>query len=138
MANSRIRRRILFRGFALVALCAGLAACVHVAMKLLDPLNAQRFDSASWATADHEGRAAMARDAIRHLPAGLPETEIEKLLGPARIEETHRLTHSAPRGSVRTYSYHLGGWGLLYYDSTFLWVHVDREGRVIAAVIGGG
>jgi hypothetical protein len=79
----------------------------------------------------------MARDVIRHLPAGTPEADIEALLGKAGVEETARLTASRPAGAVRTYSYYLGSWSLLYYDSTFLWVHVDAEGRVVAAVIGG-
>jgi hypothetical protein len=82
----------------------------------------------------------MARDVIRRLPAGSSEEEIVPLLGhPYEVIETHRLTRSAPPGSVRTYSYSLGSWGPEWgYDSTFLWIHVDGEGRVIAAVIGGG
>ena len=86
----------------------------------------------------------------RHLPPGLPEAEIQALLGPCSVHETRRLTGSspdgplplysgtAPPGAVRTYSYYLGTWSLAYFDDTFLWVHVDEGGHVIAAVIGGG
>jgi hypothetical protein len=62
----------------------------------------------------------------------------EKLVGSAPDGPLPRFSGSAPAGSVRTYSYYLGSWSSWYYDSTFLWVHVDGEGRVVAAVIGGG
>jgi hypothetical protein len=80
----------------------------------------------------------MTRDAIQHLAAGLPEAEVQRLLGPAQVFETEKLTRRGPPGAVRTYSYYLGCWSSVYYDSTFLWVHVDGNGKVIAAVIGGG
>jgi hypothetical protein len=93
----------------------------------------------------------MARDAIRRLPPGLPEAEITKLLGEAEsVIATEKLVGSTPggplprfggsaaAGSVRTYSYYLGSWSNWAFDSTFLWVHVDNQGRVVAAVIGGG
>jgi hypothetical protein len=117
----------------------------------LDPFEARQFDAASWAGSDWKGRAAMARDAIRHLPAGTPEADVVQLLGkPGYVIETKKLvglvsgpplprfSGSAPAGSVRTYSYGLGSWGWAGYDDTFLWVHVDGEGRVVAAVVGGG
>jgi hypothetical protein len=128
-------RTILF--LAVLALGAGLALGARTLIRHLDPFEARPFDPAAWAAADHEGRASMARDAIRHLPAGTPEADIEAMLGKTRVEETVRLTASGPQGAVRTYSYFLGCWSAIYYDSTFLWVHVDAEGRVIAAVIGG-
>jgi hypothetical protein len=124
---------------AALVLGAGLAEGTRAIFRQLDPFEARSFDRAAWAVADNEGRAAMARDAIRHLPSGLPASDIEPLLGKCeRVIETHRLTASGPRGAVRTYSYYLGGWGFPYYDSTFLWVHVGADGRVIEAVIGGG
>jgi hypothetical protein len=129
-------RTILF--LAVVALCAGLALGVCAIVRCLDPFEGRPFDSAAWAAADVDGRAAMARGAIRCLPAGMPEAKIEALLGKTDVEETVRLTASRPPGAVRTYSYYLGCWSGIYYDSTYLWVHVDTEGRVIAAVIGGG
>ena len=104
-----------------------------------DPLDARPFDRATWAAADSYDRAPMAKDAIRHLPAGLPEAEVVALLGkPGEVIETHRLTTSRPRGAVQTYSYFLGSWSYEYFDSTFLWVHVDAAGRIVEAVIGGG
>jgi hypothetical protein len=121
-----------------LALSGGLLA-VHLLTSRHDPFAVRRFDTTSWAAADHEGRAAMARDAIRHLPTGLPEAEIVTLLGkPDEVIETQRLTRSGPPNSARTYSYYLGSWGWPGYDSTFLWVHVDGEGRIVSGVIGGG
>jgi hypothetical protein len=131
---------------------AGLLVCGHILINGPDPFAARRFDPEAWSTADSKGRAAMTRDAIRHLPAGLPESEITKLLGEAGdVIATEKLVGStpggplplfagsAPAGSVRTYSYDLGSWGPSRgYDSTFLWVHVNSNGRVVAAVIGGG
>src|SRR5262249_24582172 len=99
--------------------------------------DARPFDPAAWAAADSTDRAAMARDVIRHLPAGLPEADIEPLLGKGEVWETRRLIGSSPGGAVRTYEYYLGCWSGRYYDSTFLWVHVGADGRVIKAVIGG-
>jgi hypothetical protein len=130
------RRTILF--LAGVGLCVGLALGVRAVARRLDPFEARPFDPEAWAAADTEGRAAMARDAIRHLPAGTPEADVVALLGQTQVDETVRLTGSGPPGAVRTYSYYLGFWGAIYYDSTFLWVHVDADGRVVAAVIGGG
>jgi len=116
---------------------AGLAEGARAVFRYFDPLEARPFDPASWAAADSLGRAAMARDAIRHLPPGTPEAEVVRLLGPGPVTPSRRLTASAPRRAVRTYEYHLGGWGFPYDDSTFLWVHVGADGRVIEAVIGG-
>jgi hypothetical protein len=131
-------RPVLLRAMALVASCAGLLIGAPAAIRYFDPFEARPFDPAAWAAADTYGRAAMARDAIRHLPPGTPEAEVERLLGPGRVEDSKRLTGSAPGAAIRTYCYHLGGGWAFYYDSTFLWVHVGADGRVIEAVIGGG
>lgn len=145
----------VFAGIALTAsvACTGSIAAFTYAGRWLDPFEARRFEAQEWAAAAPEDRAAMARDAIRHLPAGLPEAEIQALLGRCSVHETRRLTRtappgvvqelpwyggSAPPGAVRTYSYYLGSWSVAYHDDTFLWVHVGEDGRVIAAVIGGG
>lgn len=131
-------RRMLLVALAVVA-CAGVVLGLGAIARRLDPFEARPFDPAAWAAADHEERAAMARDAIRHLPHGTPEADIEPLLGrPGEVIETPRLTASYPGGAVRTHSYYLGCWSGRYYDSTFLWVHVGADGRVVAAVIGGG
>jgi hypothetical protein len=138
MARVRIWTDLLLVLAAVVA-CGALALGLRAVVRSLDPFEASPFEPAAWAAAGAEGRAAMTRDAIRRLPAGLPEAEIERLLGKAdEVSETQRLTASRPPGAVRTYSYSLGSWSGQYYDSTFLWVHVDGQGRVIAAVIGGG
>jgi hypothetical protein len=123
---------------AALLLGAGLAGGTRAIFRYFDPFEARSFDMAAWAAADTLGRAAMARDAIRHLPPGTPESEVERLLGPGPVVDSQRLTASAPGAAVRTYCYHLGGGWAFYYDSTFLWVHVGADGRVVEAVIGGG
>ena len=80
----------------------------------------------------------MSRDAIRRLPPGTPEADIEPLLGRCKVWETTRLIGVNPGGSVRTHTYYLGSWSTRYYDDTYLWVHVGADGRVVEAVIGGG
>lgn len=150
-----MKRRFLIVFAALAATgcigCAGSIAGFTYFCRWLDPFEARRFDRHEWAAAGPEERAAMARDAIRHVPPGLPEAEIPALLGRCSVHETRRLTGTAmrgarlpyyggtaPPGAVRTYSCYLGSWSTLYYDDAFLWVHVGEDGKVIAAVIGGG
>src|SRR4051794_15399263 len=83
----RPRRTILLAALAATALCAGLAVGGRVVVRWLDPFAAQQFDVAAWATADHEGRAAMTRDAIRHLPPGPPRAQNQ---GVARRAASYR------------------------------------------------
>lgn len=138
MAKERTLKLSLL-AVATVVSCTGLVFGTHTLLQRLDPFAARKFEPESWAAARDEERAAMARDAIRNLPTGLLETDIEPLLGaPHKVIATHRLTNSGPRKAVRTYSYYLGCWSLAYYDSTFLWIHVGEDGRVISAEIGGG
>ncbi len=122
-----------------LVVCGGLALGIRALAQLLDPFDARPFDTATWLAARDEERAAMARDAFRHLPPGTLEADIQPLLGkPGEVIATPKLTSSYPRAAVRTHSYYLGSWSLRYYDSTFLWVHVGVNGRVVAAVIRGG
>jgi hypothetical protein len=62
-----------------LTMATGLVVCGHILINGPDPFAARRFDPEAWSTADSKGRAAMTRDAIRHLPTGLPEFEITKL-----------------------------------------------------------
>jgi hypothetical protein len=130
---------ILASGLVFISIF-GVTAGAFLLTKWLDPFDTRPFDPKAWAEADMDGKAAMARDAIRHIRAGMPENDIRGLLGEREPHETRRLTGSAPPGALRTYSYPLGFWGSSFYgyDSTYLWVHVGADGKVIAAVIGGG
>src|ERR1700677_1440459 len=95
-------RLILVLTIAAVTVGAGMALCFWY----LDPFNAQRFDQTTWTTAGPYDRAAMTRDAIRHVPSGTTEDQVKELLGkPNSIEETQRLTASGPAKAVKTYSY---------------------------------
>lgn len=124
-----------------VGLMAGAIAFEHN----LDPFDDQSFSPAAWAAANSENRGMMARDAIRHLPAGTPKDRVRQLLGeprqvpglPASSVDAygHRLEH------FETWAYYLGSWsGLGPYalDSAFLNVHFDSDGRVVKAEITGG
>ena len=55
-----------------VAVVAGLIAAAVALDRYLDPFDDRPFDQALWAAAEPQDRGPMARDAIRHLPVGLP------------------------------------------------------------------
>lgn len=87
----------------------------------------------------------MARDALRHLPVGMPAAEVRKLLGEFRPVDRD------PRGAVdvygnrldhpETWKYYLGNWsgiGPYSFDDAFLYVHFNSDGKVAAAEITGG
>jgi hypothetical protein len=134
------RRCLLVFAVIAVASCVGCTGSITAftyVCRWLDPFEARRLDPEAWAVAEPEGRAAMARDAIRHLPPGLPEEEIQALLGPCSVGDRRGTTASTPADAVRTYQYYLGSWSPTYYDDTFLRVHVGEDGRIIAAVIAG-
>jgi hypothetical protein len=120
-------------------------AGVVVLDRCLDPFDDQQLDPAAWAAAKPEGRALMARDALRHLPTGTPAARLRELLGEGDLAPRD------PRGPVdmfgnrlshpETRAYYLGshsGLGPYALDSAFLYVHFDTEGRVILAEITGG
>jgi hypothetical protein len=120
-----------------VATCAGSVLTFRAVTDSPDPFNARPFDPKEWAAADPRGRAAMARDAIRHLPAGLPEADVHALLGEGEVQtllregkggHTNPFTGGAPFGAIRTHSYYLG-------RKSILEIRVGTDGRVIDAVI---
>jgi hypothetical protein len=133
---------LLLIGFATLVGFVVVAVVVIALDRETDPFDNQQFDPAVWAAGDHEVRMAMARDAARRTPAGMSEAEVVNLLGkPDTVEESRRLTASAPARAVQTYSYYLGSShlsSLRGLDDAFLWVHLGNDGRVVAAVIGGG
>jgi hypothetical protein len=104
----------------------------------VSPFKSDSFDAEKWATATPEVRAGMAWDAIRHVPPGMPESEVVRLLGKREPRDTRELTRHLPANAVRTYSYWLGCTSLYTAaDDSYLWVHVDKHGRVVEAEIGG-
>jgi len=138
------RRRI-----ALLAVSASVLIVVLVGVAVavdhyLDPFDGRAFDPAAWAAADSQGRGPMARDAIRHLPAGLPADRVRALLGDPD-------PFPGPGGAVdgfghtlrypETWAYALGCRSSLSWyglDSAFLYVHFDSSGAVVSAEITGG
>lgn len=133
--------------FSLAALLS-VGGCVagFVALdRYLDPFDDRPFSQAAWAAADEEGRGLMARDAIRHIPAGTSKDRVRELLGDGEPPWLD------PRGSVdrfgvrldhpETWVYWLGCWsglGPYRFDSAFLYVHFGPDGRVAMAEVNGG
>jgi hypothetical protein len=129
---------------AALIVVVGPVAGVIALDRYLDPFDDQPFDPAAWAATGSQGRGRMARDAICHLPAGLPAARVRALLGePEPVPGPggpvdgfgNRLQHS------ETWSYYLGCWSRLSwyaFDSAFLYVHFGPGGQVAAAEIAGG
>jgi hypothetical protein len=137
---TRGRKRLALR----LALIVGLIVAAVAVNRYLDPFDDAPFDPAAWAAAGPQGRGPMARDAIRHLPPGLPSARVRELFGESD-------PFPGPGGTVdgfghtlrhpQTWAYYLGCWsGLGPYalDSAFLWVHFDSGGKVVSAEITGG
>jgi hypothetical protein len=143
MAKDRKRLVVLFAGATLaVIVCSGTAGVVLD--RYLDPFDAQPFDPEVWAGADSQSRGKMARDAIRHLAAGLTAARFRELLGPPEAVPglegmVDGFGNQIPPGE--TWAYYLGCWSSLTwygFDSAFLYVHFDHDGRVATAQITGG
>lgn len=111
--------------------------------RYFDSFDDEPFDRATWAAADEKRRGSMARDAIRHLPTGLPAERVRELLGGPDYVATDNPPDKWGRrckGYTR-WSYGLGsgnGRGWYYVDSADLDIHFDRDGRVTVAEITGG
>lgn len=117
---------------------AVIALCAWAARDWLDPFNDRPFTAAEWARLDAQDRAAMSRDLIKnHLPPGTERGTVEHLLGrPADVlHTTDPGGHSLP--GVETYVYYIGTWSIRGFDDTFVYVHFDQGGRVVAAQITG-
>lgn len=143
-----MRRWKRFLGLASVAMSlvgGGCVAGLLVLDRYLDPFDDLPFSPAAWAATDEQGRGPMARDAIRHLPAGTSKDRVRELLGNG--EPPWR----DPRGpwdrfGVRleyseTSVYNLGSWsglGPYGFDDAFLYVHFGADGRVVATEVNGG
>lgn len=130
---------------AAVLVAGGCVAGFVALDRYLDPFDDRPFSPAAWAGADPDDRGPMARDAIRHLPAGTSKGRVRELLGEG--EPVWR----DPRGPVdgfgnrldhpETWTYYLGCWsglGPYGFDSAFLYVHFGPDGRVVAAEVTGG
>lgn len=99
----------------------------------LDPFDDQRFDPTAWAADEYE-RGPMTREAIRHIPPGTRKERVRELLGKPD-------PRWADASDAEDWTYYIGSWsGLGPYnlDSAFVYVHFDRDGRVVSAQVGGG
>jgi hypothetical protein len=134
-------KRVVVLPVIATVVIAGLVVGFIALDSYLDPFDDRPFNPEAWAAADQQDRGSMARDAMQHLPLGMPAVRVRELFGEPEI---------IPRGGDRwgmsprdgeTWSYWLGCWSALGwygFDTAFLYIHFDREGRVIAAEITGG
>jgi hypothetical protein len=124
-----------------IILTAGIAAVVVVYCLMgnpFDPFDDSRFSVEAWRSADPKSRARMARDVIRHyLTPGTTEERVTSLVGKPDevIEGADAGGHWLP--GARSYSYRLGSWSLYGFDDAFLYIHIDRAGKVIVAEVTG-
>jgi hypothetical protein len=132
------RRCLLLLPLVCVGCCVIPCAGLYFLDLCISPFKSDPFDPQVWAAASPEERAAMAWDAIRHLPPGMPESEVQRLLGKRETRATREITRYAPATAVRTYCYWLGCTSpYTAADDSYLWVHVNEDGRVVRAEIGG-
>lgn len=139
-AKSRNRKQRAILGVVLLMFVVGMALIANKigVFTLFDPFDKRPFNSSTWAAAEREGRAPMARDLVRnHLPAGMSADEVIVLLGqPDWIVNRGSAANSS--GCARVFQYHLGGWSEYSMDSVFVEVHLDNNDRVVVAKIVGG
>jgi hypothetical protein len=133
-----MKSKLLKYGLVLLVSIAVVGLSGFALWALLNPFNQKAFQQELWSQGDPDVRAAMAKDVIQDLPPGSPEAIIEPLLGkPMEVIPRARLMGKPPRETTHTFAYWLGGWSSFAYDSTFLWVHIDGNGKIIKAEIGG-
>ena len=137
----RGRRRLVVLALAAMIAIAGLVLGWLAFDSFLDPFDDRPFDPALWAAADEQQRGPMARDALRHLPVGLPAERVREQLGEAEVVPAGGDRWGMRPRQAETWSYWLGCWsgiGPYGFDSAFLYVHFGPDGQVIAAEITGG
>jgi hypothetical protein len=103
------------------------------------PFDGARFTTEAWADSRNDERAPMVLDLVtNHLPTGLSQQEVEKLLGsPDKIITAPDSGGIRPLG-VKTYVYKIGSWTHYKgFDDAFVYVHLDEDGKVIKAEING-
>lgn len=130
-------RWLYFFPLSLFFLCLGPLPLLYFLLTFDRP-DTRRFDAVAWAEGHTRTRAAMARDAIRHLPPGTPEEKLLSLLGDMASVDRHdppRSVSAFASPAVRTYAYHLGRVQRSEFGNAFLLVHIDADGKVILAEI---
>ncbi len=73
MTRRKLLRSIAYAALMCLGCCVAPCTVFVFIVDWLDPFAGQAFDPQAWAVAKPEERAAMARDAIRYSPPGLPE-----------------------------------------------------------------
>jgi len=115
-----------------------LAAVTWAVVDWLDPFNDAAFTTEGWAKLDSQDRAPMSRDLIRnHLHPGASRAQIERLLGPPDDVLTGSDSGGNRMRGTDTYAYCIGFWPVRGFDDTFVYVHLDAQGNVVASEING-
>lgn len=130
-------------GLLLLVFCClfGLALVAAAGFLLFkNPFDDTPFNPTSWAKSGPVQRAAMADNLLAHyLPAGLPESEVRRLLGaPNDVYENRGVDYggNALSGSY-TLVYYIGSWSFEFRDSVFVYVHFNDDRCVFFAEIQG-
>ncbi len=139
----KIRRRWVVRLVKVVVVIALVVFAGVVFNSYLDPFDDQPFDHVAWAAAEeHEReRGPMARGAIRHIPPGTSAERVRELLGEPQIIPAGGDRWGVQPRSGECWSYSIGSWsaiGPYGFDAAFVYVHFDRDGKVVSAVVDGG
>lgn len=123
-----------------VAVVAIATVSIRTVTSLVDPFDNLSFNSTEWKQAkDREVKARMSRDAILNgLEAGMTREEVQHLLGePDDIITANHDSGGSVLLGVETFSYYIGSWSMYGFDDAFVYIHFDRDGRVISARIDG-
>lgn len=133
------RRLLVSVVFLVIVLTVGFVAVTYaVRGNPLDPFDDRRFSTSAWRTTSADGKAPMARSAIRdHLRPGLSQAELVALLGEPGARLTGKDAGGNGLAGSQTYSYYLGSWSIYGFDDAFLYVHLDSDGRIISAEVNG-
>jgi hypothetical protein len=127
-----------FLGVAMCVVGAYLIVRVFVYFVPLDTYDVRPFDRAAWAAGGADERKRMTRDALRQLRPGLHEADVVAMLGKTNDDEpAMQAPQLVSRGVKKTLAYYLGSNTSGPLESRFLWVHLDTEGKVVFAEIGG-
>jgi hypothetical protein len=122
----RFSLKSLLLATALIAVAITLWSAVLRYQDRSDPFDRLSFSATTWAQRAPRGRAPMARDLIhRHLPSGLPSAQVKTLLGPPSEAIDDR------------YEYYLGSWSSYGYDDAFVYIYLDKSGKVKRANLVG-
>ncbi|MEY2536294.1 MAG: hypothetical protein QOG67_34 [Verrucomicrobiota bacterium] len=137
-----MNRRTIRTIIPLVALLCVGGVIYHLFGNPFDPFDNNYFSVETWRKAsagrDLDARAGMCRDLMkRFIPPGTTAKQVVALLGaPSSIDEA-KPGDDEPMIGTHRFKYHVGNWSMHGMDDAFLYVHFDKDDRVIKTQIYG-